>query len=91
MARASGTERADRSNFATHQGVATSHRGECLIEAGPGAFGAGQPVVEIDPVGVYPELGQALALGGEVLLVGGAARVATRVPNMIVSVTLSHL
>jgi hypothetical protein len=38
-------------------------------------------VVEIDPVGVYAELGQALALGGEVLLVGGAARVADQGPN----------
>ena len=52
-----------------------------MIEAGPGVFGAGQSVVEIDPVGVYAELGQALALGGEVLLVGGAARVADQRPN----------
>lgn len=47
----------------------------------PGAFGAGQHKVEIDPVGVYAELGRALALSGEVLLVGGAARVADQGPN----------
>jgi hypothetical protein len=35
--------------------------------------GSGQPAVEVDPLGGDAELGQALALGGEVLLVGGRA------------------
>jgi hypothetical protein len=33
-------------------------------------------VVEVDPLGGDAELGQALALGGEVLFVGGIAGVA---------------
>lgn len=59
-----------------HEGVAVADGGECLIEAGPGAFGAGEPVVEVDPVVGDAELGQTFALGGEVLFVGGAADVA---------------
>ncbi len=47
----------------------------------PGTPEAVPKCVEIDPVGVYAELGQALALGGEVVLVGGAARVADQGPN----------
>ena len=47
-----------------------------LVEAGPGAAGAGQPLVEIDPVLGNAERGQGLALGGEVLGQGGAPGVA---------------
>lgn len=42
----------------------------------PCAGGADQSVVEIDPLGCHAEFGQALALGSEILLVGGATRVA---------------
>jgi hypothetical protein len=46
--------------------VARSHRGGCFMEAWPCAGGSAQPVVEVDPLGGDTELGQALALGGEV-------------------------
>jgi hypothetical protein len=50
--------------------------GQGLAQASPVAVGAGETVVEVDPFGLDAELEQRLALGGEVLLVGGAAGVA---------------
>lgn len=49
---------------------------EGLIEAGPGAFAAGEPVVEVDPLVGHAEFDQAVTLGGEVLFIGGATGVA---------------
>ena len=46
------------------QGVALADGGQGLAEAGPGAAGAGVPLVEVNPVGGDPERGQGLALGG---------------------------
>jgi hypothetical protein len=42
---------------------------------GPLAVGAGQAVIDVDPVSLDPQAGQALTLGGEVLLIGGASGV----------------
>jgi hypothetical protein len=57
------------------EGVAGPDRGQGLVQAGAVAVGAGEAVVEVDPLGVDAELEQGLMLGGEVLLVGGAAGV----------------
>jgi hypothetical protein len=47
-----------------------------LAEAGSVAVGAGEAVVDVDPVGLDAEFGEGVALGGEVLAVGGDPRVA---------------
>ena len=39
--------------------------GQGLVEAGAVAVGAGEAVVEVDPVGVDAELEQRLVLGGD--------------------------
>src|SRR5690349_22116092 len=49
------------------QGVALPDGGEGLVEAGPGTAGAGEPLVEVDPVRGNAEGGQGLPLRGEVL------------------------
>src|ERR1700722_14586996 len=92
MWRASGTERASRSSLGTTRGSPerTAARawarpggggrgpGRALgvVQAGAGATGAGQALVEVDPVVRDAERGQGLALGGEVLQDGGAPGVA---------------
>ena len=43
----------------------------------PAPAGAGQPMVEIDPVGGHAELGQEASLSGEILFVGGAPRISS--------------
>ena len=58
------------------QGVTRPDRGQGLVQAGTVAVGAGESVVEVDPLGVDGELKQGVVLGGEVLFVGGTARVA---------------
>ena len=58
------------------QGVAGADSGQGLVQAGSGAAGAGQALVEVDPVVRDAERGQGLALGGEVLQDGGAPGVA---------------
>ena len=75
MSRASGTERASRSSFGHDEGVAGAHRRQCLVQAGAGAVGAGEAVVEVDPVLGDAEFAQPLPLCGEVLRVGGATRI----------------
>jgi hypothetical protein len=52
----------------------TAARG--LVQAGAVAAGAGEPVVKIDSIRGDAKAEQELALGGEVLFVGGAAGVA---------------
>ena len=61
--------------FGHDQGVALAHGGEGLIEAGAGAAGAGEAVVGVDAVLGDAEIQERLALGGQVLAVGGAAGV----------------
>jgi len=51
-------------------------RGQRFAQAGAFAVGAGESVVDVDPVGLDAEPEQGVALGGEVLLLGGAACVA---------------
>jgi hypothetical protein len=60
------------------EGAAFSDSGEGLVETGTSTAGASQPVVEVDPLGRDTELDQPFLLGGEVLVVGGAASVAVR-------------
>lgn len=61
--------------FGHHEGVAGPDGGERLVEARTLAVRAGEAVVEIDPFLGHAELGEALALRGEVLGIGGAAGV----------------
>src|SRR5258708_29052675 len=76
IARASGTDRASRSSFRDDEGVAAADGGEFLVEPGAVAVGAGESVVEVDaPLG-DAEVAEAVALGREGLVVGGAAGVA---------------
>jgi hypothetical protein len=49
--------------------------GECLAQSGSLAVGAGQSVIDVNPLGLDPETEQSVALSGEVLLVGGASGV----------------
>ena len=58
------------------EGVAGTDGGQGLVQAGTGAAGAGEALVEVDPVVRDAERGQGLALGGEVLQDGGAPGVA---------------
>ena len=54
-----------------NQDVPGAAGGHCLAQSGPGPVGAGQAVVDVDPVRLDTEAGQGLALGGEVLPGGG--------------------
>src|SRR5450755_93518 len=49
--------------------------GQRFPEPGPGPAGPGQTVVDVDAVRLHAERGKCVALGGEVLGVGGAAGV----------------
>ena len=69
IARASGTHRAKRSNWA-RPGCRGADGREGLIQAGPGAPGAGQAAIHIDPLRCDPEgFLEHRPLDGEVLLV----------------------
>jgi hypothetical protein len=48
-----------------HELVAGAAGGQRLTQSGPGAAGAGQAVIDVDPVGGDPERGKGVALGGE--------------------------
>jgi hypothetical protein len=76
MVRASGTERARRSSFGTTSVSPARTAAKAWSEAGTGAGRAGEPTVRVDALGRNPELFKGGPLGGEVLLVGGAAGVA---------------
>jgi hypothetical protein len=52
--------------------------GQGLVQTGAVAVGAGEPVVEVDSIRGDAKAEQELALGGEVLFVGGAAGVANQ-------------
>ena len=58
-----------------HQGVAGAAGGECLTESGSLAVGAGQAVIDVDPVGLDAQAEQGFAVCGEILLIGGATGV----------------
>ena len=57
-----------------HQRVALPARGERFAQPGALAAGAGETVVDIHAPGADAEVGQRVALGGQVLLVGRHAR-----------------
>ncbi len=54
-----------------HEGVAGAAGSEGLTKSGSFAVGAGQAVVDVDAFGLDAEAEQGIALGGEVLLIGG--------------------
>jgi antitoxin YefM len=58
-----------------HQGVTIPACGECLAEARSLAVGAGQAVIDVDPVGLDAEAGKGFALSGEVVLISGTTGV----------------
>ena len=61
--------------FRHDQRVAGAPGGEGRVEAGSGAGGAGEAVIGMDAILGDAELQERLALGGQVLPVGGTARV----------------
>jgi len=69
MPRASGTERASRVELGDHEDVAGPAGGEGLAQPGALAVGAGDAVIDVDPVGLHAEGGEGLPLGGQVLAV----------------------
>ena len=54
-----------------HQGVALTHCGHGLIQAGSGAVGAGETLVHVDAIRCDAKLGERLPLCRQVLLVRG--------------------
>ena len=75
MARGVGHRTSQTIQLRHDQDVTAAARGQCLAQAWPGAVRAGEPVVDVDPFGSDPERGEGLALGGQVLGVGGAPRI----------------
>ena len=61
--------------FRHDQRVAFVHSDEGLVEAGAGAGRAGEVVIGVDAVLGDTQFQERLALGGQILLVGGTARV----------------
>ncbi len=61
--------------FGHDRSVALAHGGEGLVEAGAGAVRAGESVIGVDAILGDAEFQGVLALGGQILPVGGAARV----------------
>lgn len=59
--------------FGDDEGVAGSAGGEGFAESWSFAVGAGESVVDVDPVFGHIQRREAVALGGEVLFVGGYA------------------
>jgi len=59
------------------QGVALADGGQGLVEAGPGAAGAGESLVDVDAFGYNAERGELLDLDAAVLFVGRAAGVSS--------------
>src|ERR1019366_492432 len=58
-----------------HQGVAFTASGQGFTQTWPLPVCAGQLVVHVHPVYVHPQRGEAVTLGGQVLLIGGASGV----------------
>jgi hypothetical protein len=75
MSRASGEGAGEPIQLGHHERVAGPARGQRLTEPGPGPAGPGKAVVDVDAVRLHAERGKCVALGGEVLGVGGATRV----------------
>ena len=61
-----------------HERVAGAAGGERLAEPGPLTVGSRQAVVHVDPLKGDAELGESVSLGGEILLLGGAAGVSNQ-------------
>ena len=79
MARASGTERASRSSFGTTRVSPRRTAASAWSSPGLARLSAGEAVIDVDPVCWRRRVGERRALGGEVLFVGGAARIADAV------------
>ena len=62
--------------FGHNESVSTTDSRQCLIEAGPRAVRPGESMIGIDPIRSDPQFEQGVALGSEVLLVGGTASIA---------------
>jgi hypothetical protein len=60
--------------FRDYERVVFADGGQGLVKAGAFPGGAGQSVVEVDPLVTHAEFAKSVTLGGEVLFVGGAAR-----------------
>jgi hypothetical protein len=69
------------------QDVAGAAGGHRLAQSVPVPVGPGQAVVDVDPVGCDVERGEGVALGGEVLIVGGDSGV----PDLDVAATVFRL
>src|SRR4051812_34022720 len=76
MARASGTERARRSSLGTTSVSPVRTAASAWSRPGAGAVRAGEPAIHVDALGRDPKLFKSGPLGGEVLLISGAAGVA---------------
>ena len=72
IALASGSDRASRSSLVGDQRVAFAASGQGPAKTRPLPVGASQPVVDVDPVARHPECDKAIALGSQVLLIGGS-------------------
>ena len=57
------------------QHVAFAVSGQSFTQTGPLPVGARQPVVNVDPVDGHTQRGEAVTLGGQILLIGGASGV----------------
>jgi len=80
MPRASGRERASRSNLVTTR-VSPARQAARAARPGAGTGDAGQAMIEVDPVGDNAEPGERVALRGEVLFVGRDPGVADQQPS----------
>jgi hypothetical protein len=61
--------------FGHDQGVPGPAGRQRLPQPGTFPVGARQAVIDVDPLGLHAQLGQAVALGGQVLLLGGRSGV----------------
>jgi hypothetical protein len=68
MSRASGSDRASRSNLVTTKGVTSPTSSQRQPQTGSIAVAAGQTVVDVDAIITDTKRMQAVALGGEILL-----------------------
>ena len=75
MARASGTDLASRSSFGTTSVSPSRTAARAGSRPGAGAGRAGEAVIGVDAILGDAKLQERLALGGQILPVGGTARV----------------
>jgi hypothetical protein len=76
-----GQRASEAIEFGYDQRVACAAGRERLAQAGPVAVGTGQAVVDVEPVRRHAERPQRVTLGGEILGVGGDARVSDEQPR----------